>query len=208
MTTQSKLKQAFALLKEVVHETGVNLIDNYSYRELTVNEILRREFPSLKKDPGRTGNDACAINEGYYRIEEKSGTSPKAKTLTMASFPKLEFDKQNDVARREYIYTYDGLAVSFFEYYVPYPTAVVFVTKEQVPKLHPLLKAKQDAKLALFERKAANGENIGRDSITISLAEVVDAVGAKNLLCWLHGEKVDGEEFFRRLINEEIKINQ
>jgi hypothetical protein len=207
MTIEEKLKEAFRLLKEVVDETGINLIDNYSYREYTATEILRSYLPSVKKTIGRTGDDANAIEEGYKHIEEKSGTK-KGKTLTMTSFPDMLFDKQSDPARREYIYKYDGLSLSFFEYYKPYPTAVVFVPKEQVPKLHPLFKTKQDIKVADFNKRLAEGKNIGHDPIIIKLQEIVEAVGEKNLICWLHGERIDSVEFFHKLNNKQIKINQ
>ena len=207
MTIEEKLKEAFRLLKEVVDETGVNLIDNYSYREYTATEILRSHLPSIKKTIGRTGDDASAIDEGYNHIEEKSGTK-KGKTLTITSFPDMLFDKQSDPARRAAIYKYDGLSLSFFEYYKPYPTAVVFVTKEHVTKIHPLFKQKQDAKVADFNKRSTEGKNIGHDPIIVSLKEIVNAVGAENLVCWLHGKQIPSAEFFHKLNNKEIKINQ
>ena len=48
MSQDPRLVEAFRLLKEVVDETGVNLIDNYSYREYTATEILRSYLPSVK----------------------------------------------------------------------------------------------------------------------------------------------------------------
>jgi len=202
-----RLVEAFRLLKEVVDETGVNLIDNYSYREYTATEVLKSYLPSIKKTIGRTGDDANAVEQGYYHIEEKSGTK-KGKTLTMTSFPDMLFDKQSDPARREYIYKYDGFSLSFFEYYRPYPTAVIFVSKEHVTKIHPLFKQKQDVKVADFNRRLAEGKNIGHDPIIIKLEEIVKAVGEENLVCWLHGKQISSVEFFRQLNNKEIKINQ
>jgi len=207
MTIEEKLKEAFRLLKEVVDETGINLIDNYSYREYTATEVLRSYLSSIKKTIGRTGDDANAVDQGYYHIEQKSGTK-KGKTLTMAMFPDMLFDKQSDPARREYIYKYDGLSLSFFEYYKPYPTAVVFVPKEYVTKIHPLFKQKQDVKVADFARRLAEGKNIGHDPIIVKLEEIVKAVGEKNLVCWLHGEQIPSVEFFHKLNNKQIKINQ
>lgn len=207
MTIEEKLKKAFQLLKEVVDETGINLIDNYSYREYTATEVIKQYLPSIKKTIGRTGDDANAIGEGYYHIEQKSGTK-KGKTLTITSFPDMLFDKQSDPARREYIYKYDGFSLSFFEYYNPYPTAVVLVPKDQVHKLHPLFKQKQDAKVASFNKRLAEGKNIGHDPIIVKLEEIVKLVGKTNLICWLHGVQIDSTEFFYKLTNKEIKINQ
>lgn len=207
MLQDPRLIEAFRLLKEVADETGVNLIDNYGYREYTATELLRSYLPSIKKVIGRTGDDASALEEGYQHIEQKSGTG-KAKTLTMTCFPNMMFDKQSDPVRREYIYKYDGLSLSFFEYYRPYPTAMVFVTKEHVSKLHPIFKQKQDAKVADFDRRKAEGKNIGHDPIIVKLQEIVENVGEQNLICWLHDQQVPPLDFFLWLSNKEIKINQ
>jgi len=207
MEIKEKLELAFQLLKEVVKETGVNLIDNYSYREFTANEVLKEYLPSIKKVIGRTGDDALAPEENYYHIEQKSGTK-KGKTLTMSSFPDMLFDKQSDAARREYIYKYDGFSLSFFEFYRPYPTAVVFVPKDHVTKLHPLFRDKQRTKVEEFNKRIAEGKNIGHDPIVIKLKEIVEYVGEENLVCWLHGQRLDSRDFFTKLNNNEIKINQ
>jgi hypothetical protein len=207
MEIKEKLELAFQLLKEVVKETGVNLIDNYSYREFTANEVLKEYLPSIKKVIGRTGDDALAPGENYYHIEQKSGTK-KGKTLTMSSFPDMLFDKQSDAARREYIYKYDGFSLSFFEFYRPYPTAVVFVPKDHVSKLHPLFRDKQRTKVEEFNKRIAEGKNIGHDPIVIKLKEIVEYVGEENLVCWLHGQRLDSRDFFTKLNNNEIKINQ
>jgi hypothetical protein len=207
MLQDPRLIEAFRLLKQVVDETGVNLIDNYGYREYTANELLKSYLPSIKKVIGRTGDDASAVEEGYKHIEQKSGTG-KAKTLTMACFPDMMFDKQSDSVRRAYIYNYDGLSLSFFEYYRPYPTAMVFVTKDHVSKLHPTFKKKQDVKVADFIQRQSQGKNIGHDAIVIKLQEIVTTVGEENLICWLHDQQVPPVDFFRWLSNKEIKINQ
>ena len=207
LNIKEKLELAFSLMKEVVDITGVNLIDNYSYREVTALEILKDFIPSIKKTIGRTGDDASAPGDGYFHIEKKSGTN-KNKKLTMSCFPKMEFDKQNDPARREYIFKYDGLSLSFFEYYKPFPTAVIFVPKEQIKKLHPLIKQKQLEAISIFESRTKLGKNIGRDSISISLKEIVELIKIENLICYLHGSRLDSITFFNKLNNEEILINQ
>jgi hypothetical protein len=201
------LTEAFRLLKKTVKATGVNLIDNYSYREYTATEVLREHLPSIKKTIGRSGDDASAEQENYFKIEQKSGTNEN-KTLTMSCFPKMMFDKQSDAARRDYIYKYDGFSLSFFEYYVPYPTAVVFVPKEYVTKLHPLFRTKQKEKIKIFEQKASKQENIGHDAITVSIEEMIEHIGAENMICWLYGVKIDSRDFFQQVSNKTIKINQ
>ena len=209
--TKSIIKEliliGFRALKTASELLRFNLIDNYGYREYTTVEILESFLPSIKKTIGRSGDDANAVNEGYHHIELKSG-STQGKTLTMASFPKMMFDKQSDPARREYIYKYDGLGLSIFEYFNPYPTAIVFVPKDQVAKLHPLFKKKQDIKVEDFAKRLAEGKNIGHDPIVISLQEIVDAVGEENLICWLRNSRISSTDFFYKINNNEIKINQ
>lgn len=206
-TIKHKLNEAFRFLKEVADETGINLIDNYGYREYTTLETVREYLPSIKKVVGRTGDDASAVEENYFQIEAKSGTSQN-KTLTIKCFPKMLFDKQNDPVRREYIYKYDGLILSFFEYYNPYPTAIVFVPQDQVAKLHPIFRTKQDIKVEDFNRRLAENKKIGHDAIAVNLIEIVDAIGEENLICWLHGNRIDAKEFFHKLDIKTIKINQ
>jgi hypothetical protein len=201
------LIEAFRLLKNIVKATGVNLIDNYSYREYTATELLREHLPSIKKVIGRTGDDATAKEQNYFKIEQKSGTN-RNKTLTMSCFPKMLFDKQSDPVRRDYIYEYDGFSLSFFEFYIPYPTAVVFVPKEHVIKLHPLFKIKQEEKVQYFEKRLNEGKNIGRDAIEISIEEMIQCIGAENMICWLHGTSIDSQDFFQQVNNKTIKINQ
>jgi hypothetical protein len=114
MTLEEKLKEAFRLLREAADETGVNLIDNYGYREVTSIDDIKDYLPSVKKTPGRTGDDANALEEGYRKLELKSGTC-KAKTLTIKNFAQLKFDKQNELVRREAIFEYEGFGLSVFE---------------------------------------------------------------------------------------------
>jgi hypothetical protein len=204
---EETLNEAFRLLKLVVDATGNNLIDNYGYRELTAIRDLIEHLPSIKKTPGRTGDDASALIEGYTKLELKSGTT-KGKTLTLKNFAQLKFDKQNESVRREAIFKYDGFGLSVFEYYKPYPTATVFVPKEHVSKIHPVFKEKQRLILETFERKRSEGKNIGRDDIGISLKEILEVVREENLICWLRGNRIDSKDFFHKLNNKEIKINQ
>jgi hypothetical protein len=207
MTNKEKLNEAFRLIKEVADDIGINLLDNYSYREYTSVEILKQYLPSIKKTIGRTGDDAVALEENYYHIEQKSGTDQN-KTLTLKSFPKMMFDKQSDSARRKYIFNYDGFSLSYFEYCKPYPAAMIFVPKEHVPKLHSLFETKQNQKVLDFEKRIAEGKNIGHDAITITLTDIIECVKIENLVCWLHGSRIDPTDFFNKLTNKEIKINQ
>lgn len=207
MTIEENLTEAFKLLKKVADQTGVNLIDNYGYREITSISDIKNHLPSIKKTPGRTGDDASAETEGYYKLELKSGTC-KGKTLTIKNFAQIKFDKQNEQTRRDAIFKYDGFGLSVFEYYKPFPVATVFVPKDHVPKLHKVFREKQETILKVFEKKRNEGKNIGRDDISISLTEIINAVGTENLICWLRGKQIPSAEFFSKLSNKEIKINQ
>jgi len=184
-----------------------NLFDNYGYREYAALCSLKKYLPSAEKVIGRTGDDASAVLDGYHHIEQKSGTI-KSKSLTESAFPKMEFDKQSDPARRQKLYEYDGFSISAFEFFGSRPVAMVFVPRDQIKKLHPLIESKQKEKIKDFEIKAQASLNIGRDSIKISLNEVVEYVGEENLICWLHGEQIDSVEFFQKLRNKQISCNQ
>lgn len=198
MTPEEHLELGMQHLHEFYKLTGVNSLDNYGYREYGANAQLKSYLPSIFKVPGRSGDDARALDEGYEHIEQKSGTI-KAKQLTITNFPKGQFDKQSDPARREYILTYDGLSLSCFEPFQPYPLALIFVTKEHMPKLHPILRSKQDKKLKIFESKTAAGKNIGRDTIDISLEDILRVVDRQDIICYYKGLQVDSIEFFRNL---------
>lgn len=206
MNVTEELNKAFEILKRVSDYTGVNLIDNYGYRELTALELLKTEFPSIEKTIGRTGDDARALAEGYKHIEQKSN-STKSKSLGLKSF-KMEFDKQSDLARQKYIYQYDGLSLSVFEDYKSSPTALIFIPKEQVANLHPLFETKQQSKVEEFDKKRSLNKNIGRDSIVVSLDEIIKLVDTSTLICWLNSKRVNSVEFIERLKRKDIKINQ
>jgi hypothetical protein len=85
---------------------------------------------------------------------------------------------------------------------------VVFVPKEHIKRLHPLIDLKQQKKIEDFEERISKGQSIGNDAITLSLKEIVEFVGEENLVCWLYNERIDSAEFFRKLRKKEIKINR
>jgi hypothetical protein len=66
----------------------------------------------------------------------------------------------------------------------------------------------QGYQLADFEKRIAEGKNIGHDAITITLTDIIECVKIENLVCWLHGSRIDPTDFFNKLTNKEIKINQ
>jgi hypothetical protein len=77
-----------------------------------------------------------------------------------------------------------------------------------VTKLHPLFRTKQQEKIKIFEQKASKQENIGHDAITVNIEEMIAHIGAENMICWLHGTKINSQEFFQQVSNKTIKINQ
>lgn len=206
MDWQQKLELALDLMKEVYEETDVNPIDNYGYRELATLAEVKKKIPSITKLKGRTGFDATAPEDGYHAIEFKSGQS-KGKTLTMSGFAGAEFSRMHDDAIRNYIFEFDGLALSTFEFLSAKPVATVWIGKDSIKKIHPLLKKKQDEAVAIFEEKRAQGKKDGRDSITVKISELFDYVTDKDVTCWLHGQEVTGTELKSAISNKEIKIN-
>lgn len=203
MTPEQHLELGLKHLHDFYKLTGVNSLDNYGYREYGAIEQLKSFLPSIKKVPGRSGDDASAIEDGYFHIEQKSGTI-KTKKLSISNFPKGQFDKQSDPIRRDHLFKYDGLSLSCFEPFQPYPVALVFVPKEYMSDLHTLFKDKQEAKIAIFEQKRKNNQNIGRDTIDISLEDILSKVGRSNLICYLRGVRTDPLEFFQILENKMV----
>jgi hypothetical protein len=82
---------------------------------------------------------------------------------------------------------------------------MVFVPKEQMSKLHNLMRSKQKEKIKIFEEKKAKGKNIGRDTIDISLQDILSNVDKNDLICYYQGQRIDSIEFIENL-NKGIKI--
>lgn len=197
----------FVCILHLKRLANVNILDNYAYREYTTLEILSTKLKSVEKVRGRNGIDAHALEDGYKNIELKSGLV-KGKTLTMSNFPVMVFDKQNDYARRESIYEYDGFCLSAFTFSSAYPLCSIFISSNNVEKLHPLFRSKQEEKMKIFNEKIQQGKNIGHDAIKISLEEIVEYVGEQNIICWTNKEEVDFSNFFKKIKNKEIKIDE
>lgn len=206
-TAESLIEEGLRCFMLASLKLGTNLFDNYGYREYAALCSLKKHLPSAEKVIGRTGDDASAISDGYFHIEQKSGTV-KSKKLTESAFPKMEFDKQSDPVRRQKLFGYDGFSISAFEFFGSSPVAMVFVPRDQIKKLHPLIQSKQQEKIRDFQIKTQASQNIGRDSIKISLKEVVEHVGEENLICWLRGDRIDSKEFFQKLRDRQIPCNQ
>lgn len=206
MNWQEKLELALDLMKEVYEETDVNPIDNYGYRELATLAEVRKKIPNIKKLKGRTGFDATAQEDGYSAIEFKSGQT-KGKTLTESGFANAEFSRMHDDAIRDYIFQFDGLALSTFEFLSAKPVATVWIGKDSIKKIHPLLKQKQQEAIKVFEEKRSQGKKDGRDSITVKVTELFDYLNDDDVTCWLHGEEVSASVLKNKMSNKEIKIN-
>jgi len=68
-------------------------------------------------------------------------------------------------------------------------------------KLHDLMKFKQEEKIKIFEENKANGKNIGRDTIRISLEDVLSNVDKSDLICYYEGNRIDPTTFINDLTN-------
>ena len=49
LTNEEKLELAFQYIKEVSEDIGINLLDNYGYREYTTMQVIRSFLPSIEK---------------------------------------------------------------------------------------------------------------------------------------------------------------
>ena len=149
---------------------GVNVFDNYAYREyLVVDALDAAGFGPVRKLPGRSGFDATSAALG--NIEIKTINAPK---MTPGVLNRgFQFDKQNDPERRAATGNMDALALALFVDDRLRATALVH-EPEGMTALRNLIRERQDA----FEEKmaacrAAN-KRLPRDSISISIRDLAE----------------------------------
>ena len=149
---------------------GVNVFDNYAYREyLVVDALDAAGFGPVRKLPGRSGFDATSAALG--NVEIKTTNAPK---LTPGVLNRgFQFDKQNDPERRAATGNMDALALALF---VDDRLRAVSLVHEPegMTALRNLIRERQDA----FEEKmaacrAAN-KRLPRDSIAISMRDLAE----------------------------------
>lgn len=149
---------------------GVNVFDNYAYREyLVVDALDAAGFGPVRKLPGRTGFDATSASLGNVEIK-----TTNARALTPGVLNRgFQFDKQNDPERRATTGNMDALALALF---VDDRLRVVSLVHEPegMAALRTLLKERQDA----FEKKMAAcraaEKRLPRDSIAISMRDLME----------------------------------
>jgi hypothetical protein len=149
---------------------GVNIFDNYAYREyLVVDALDAAGFGPVRKLPGRSGFDA--ISAALGNVEIKTINAPKMTPGVLSRG--FQFDKQNDPERRAATGNMDALALALF---VDDRLRAISLVHEPegMTALRALLRERQDA----FEEKmaacrAAN-KRLPRDSISISMRDLAE----------------------------------
>lgn len=164
--------------------TGINPLDNYGYRELMQVVELRQILPSIKKTPGRKGEDAKADNDGYQNIELKSSQFEKEPNIDNWQSAMFDMSKTDDIKK---LYEFEGFGHSLFHKNGDaIPIASYWIGKNHIKKLHPLFDKKVNEYKALKENKPG-----GRLAIYISVKEVLQYVDAKDIIWFKDGVKVE-----------------
>jgi len=162
---------------------GVNVFDNYAYREyLVVDALDAAGFGPVRKLPGRSGFDAASASLGNVEIK-----TTNARTLTPGVLNRgFQFDKQNDPERRATTGNMDALALALF---VDDRLRAISLVHEPegMAALRNLIRERQDA----FEEKmaacrAAN-KRLPRDSISISMRDLAERGVAHDILIAVAG---------------------
>jgi len=157
---------------------GVNVFDNYAYREyLVVNALDAAGFGPVRKLPGRSGFDAASAALG--NVEIKTTNAPK---LTPGVLNRgFQFDKQNDPDRRATTGSMDALALALF---VDDRLRAVSLVHEPegMAAFRDLLRERQDAFEKKMEACRAANKRLPRDSIAISMRDLFDRGVAMTIL--------------------------
>jgi len=147
---------------------GVNVFDNYAYREyLVVNALDAAGFGPVRKLPGRSGFDASSAVLG--NVEIKTTNAPK---LTPGVLNRgFQFDKQNDPDRRATTGSMDALALALFVDDRLRAIALVH-EPEGMAAFRDLLEERQDAFEKKMEACRAANKRLPRDSISVSIRDL------------------------------------
>jgi len=157
---------------------GVNVFDNYAYREyLVVDALDAAGFGPVRKLPGRSGFDAASAALG--NVEIKTTNAPK---LTPGVLNRgFQFDKQNDPDRRATTGNMDALALATF--IDDRLRAIALVHEpEGMAAFRALLRERQDAFEKKMETCRAANKRLPRDSIAISMRDLFDRGVAMTIL--------------------------
>lgn len=188
---------------------GKDLIDNYGWREYSMWDTMRGDYPTLDLLIGRTGPDYSCSEIGTFSGEMKSCQfdPPKTRNYITESLGKGEFDKQTDPLRREETLQYDGFIFGLFERDEYTPVVLLHVnTPFGVQKVRQVIHHKHTQiieKIALHE---SLGKKMPRDSITVEFKDVYTNLTPYDYEVYYNGQKMDTAVYLSKLRNQQIYI--
>lgn len=171
---------------------------NQKYREYLMADCLRKVEESILLNSDKIDFVSNSIKNG----EMKSCKIDKLKTNLYSMSSGFEFDKQNDPVRRENTLKYDAFSFGLFDSISEELVGVLFIKElESVNFINNLLKQKQDSFLEKMEESNKIGKQLSRDSIQLSLKEILDCPN----VIFLKKESVLTKEEFLSFFNLQKK---
>lgn len=144
---------------------------NQKYREYLMADLLKKVDETIQLNSDKVDFISLSIKNG----EMKSCKVDKLKTNLYSMSSGFEFDKQNDPIRRENTLKYDAFSFGLFDSETEEIVGTLFIKDiDGVSFINNLLKQKQDSFLEKMEESNKAGKQLSRDSIQLSLKDIVE----------------------------------
>tara|TARA_R100000808_G_scaffold23989_1_gene54160 strand:+ start:562 stop:1182 length:621 start_codon:yes stop_codon:yes gene_type:complete len=148
-----------------------SLMHNYGWREHHTAQESRTLFEGLHRCPGLHGIDA--ESKECSNVEMKSCKSKILKSGKISSSAKFEWDKQNDKERRENTLKSNGFVFSLYEK-AKLLIQIIIKDKKGTQQMKEILIKKQKEFLKMVEDCKKTNKRIPRDSICVSLHDLIE----------------------------------
>ena len=157
-------------IHKVAFRRGVpKIFDNYFYRQLQMEAIMKAHWPNIVLNPARTGRDFWSTADPVLVNGEMKSLSNDVKTNPLSvSFP---FDKQNDPERRKATLAYDAFVFAVL-YDEKVRILVVAEAPDTVVHLNQQITKLQEKFVEKWEANIANGKRGGHDAIRLKFADM------------------------------------
>ena len=163
-------------------KSSVNFFDNYKFRTIQILDLMNKQWSNFELSKERHGPDARTTKtevSGLLLLPELKNIEIKSKLCDNKGKICFEFDKQNDENRRVNTLLYDGFIFSMI-YQERTRIILKGTDKNTVDNINKILKKEQDKFVLKLEAKK-DGEKLGRDSIQLSLEEMLQTESQWNL---------------------------
>ena len=183
-------------IHKVAFRRGVpKIFDNYFYRQLQMEAIMKAHWPNIVLNPARTGRDFWSTADPVLVNGEMKSLSNDVKTNPLSvSFP---FDKQNDPERRKATLAYDAFVFAVL-YDEKVRILVVAEAPDTVVHLNQQITKLQEKFVEKWEANIASGKRGGHDAIRLKFADMF----AENQSLWhLYLDKT----WYKNILSEECQ---